>query len=70
MPPAGYHYDALDRLSRADSPNPEYFVHGSAHSNFSDANSKDEAKQRACTTQVKDNCLTFFGNTDYRYDIH
>ncbi|BBM02228.1 RHS repeat-associated core domain-containing protein [Microbulbifer sp. GL-2] len=65
-----YHYDALDRLTQVDGPNPEYFVHDPAHNILAAANSKDEAKQQASATQVKGNRLAFRGDTHYRYDIH
>ncbi|WP_444943654.1 RHS repeat-associated core domain-containing protein [Microbulbifer sp. ZKSA006] len=65
-----YHYDALDRLTQVDGPNPEYFVHDPAHNILAAANSKDEAKQQANATQVKGNRLAFRGDTHYRYDIH
>ncbi|MFA0809928.1 RHS repeat-associated core domain-containing protein [Microbulbifer epialgicus] len=65
-----YHYDALDRLTQVDGPNPEYFVHDPAHNILAAANSKDEAKQQAGATQVKGNRLAFRGDTHYRYDIH
>ncbi|WP_444929141.1 RHS repeat-associated core domain-containing protein [Microbulbifer sp. SSSA002] len=65
-----YHYDALDRLTQVDGPNPEYFVHDPAHNILAAANSKDGAKQQASATQVKGNRLAFRGDTHYRYDIH
>ncbi|WP_444923241.1 RHS repeat-associated core domain-containing protein [Microbulbifer sp. DLAB2-AF] len=65
-----YHYDALDRLTQVDGPNPEYFVHDPAHNILAAANSKDEAKQQASVTQVKGNRLALRGDTHYRYDIH
>ncbi|WP_444929946.1 RHS repeat domain-containing protein [Microbulbifer sp. SSSA002] len=65
-----YHYDALDRLTQVDGPNPEYFVHDPAHNILAAANSKDEAKQQASATQIKGNRLAFRGDTHYRYDIH
>ncbi|USD20645.1 DUF6531 domain-containing protein [Microbulbifer variabilis] len=65
-----YHYDALDRLTQVDGPNPEYFVHDPAHNILAAANSKEEAKQQASATQVKGNRLAFRGDTHYRYDIH
>ncbi|WP_238152046.1 RHS repeat-associated core domain-containing protein [Microbulbifer sp. A4B17] len=65
-----YHYDALDRLTQVDGPNPEHFVHDPAHNILAVANSKDEAKQQASATQVKGNRLAFRGDTHYRYDIH
>ncbi|WP_444915696.1 RHS repeat-associated core domain-containing protein [Microbulbifer sp. TRSA007] len=65
-----YHYDALDRLTQVDGPNPEYFVHDPAHNILAAARSEDEAKQQASATQVKGNRLAFRGDTHYRYDIH
>ncbi|WP_444930190.1 RHS repeat-associated core domain-containing protein [Microbulbifer sp. SSSA002] len=65
-----YHYDALDRLTQVDGPNPEYFVHDPAHNILAAANSKDGAKQQASATQAKGNRLAFRGDTYYRYDIH
>ncbi|WP_299941937.1 RHS repeat-associated core domain-containing protein [uncultured Microbulbifer sp.] len=65
-----YHYDALDRLTQVDSPNPEYFVHDPAHNILAAANAKDDAKQQASATEVKGNRLAFRGDTHYRYDMH
>jgi len=67
---SSYHYDALDRLTQVDGPNPEHFVHDPAHNILAAANSKDEAKQQASATEIKGNRLAFRGDTHYRYDIH
>ena len=65
-----YHYDALDRLTQVDGPNPEHFVHDPAHNILAAAGSAEEAKQQAGETQVSGNRLAFRGDTHYRYDVH
>ncbi|MCO1335790.1 DUF6531 domain-containing protein [Microbulbifer sp. OS29] len=63
------HYDALDRLTQVNGPNPEQFVHDPAHNILAAASSKGKAKQQANTTETKGNRLAFRGDTHYRYDI-
>ncbi|MFD2312539.1 RHS repeat-associated core domain-containing protein, partial [Microbulbifer halophilus] len=65
-----YHYDALDRLTQVDGPNPEHFVHDPAHNILAVAGSREEAKEQAGNTQVSGNRLAFRGDTHYRYDVH
>ncbi|WP_226667005.1 RHS repeat-associated core domain-containing protein [Microbulbifer aggregans] len=65
-----YHYDALDRLTQVEGPNPEHFVHDPAHNILAAAGSADEAKQEAGSTQVSGNRLKFRGDTHYEYDVH
>lgn len=69
-----YHYDALDRLTQVEGPNPEAFVHdpagnilSSSGSNSSDNENTSSAPQ-ADSPQVKGNRLAFFGDTHYQYD--
>ncbi|MFV8783264.1 RHS repeat-associated core domain-containing protein [Microbulbifer sp. SA54] len=64
-----FHYDALDRLTQVDGPNPEHFVHDPAHNILAAAGSSEEAKQEAGATQVSGNRLKFRGDTHYEYDV-
>lgn len=65
-----YHYDALDRLTQVEGPNPEHFVHDPAHNILAAAGSAEEAQQQAGATEVSGNRLAFRGDTHYRYDVH
>lgn len=65
-----YHYDALDRLTQVEGPNPEHFIHDPAHNILAAAATPEEAKQQASATQVTGNRLKFRGDTHYEYDIH
>ncbi|WP_346839621.1 polymorphic toxin type 46 domain-containing protein [Microbulbifer sp. SAOS-129_SWC] len=65
-----YHYDALDRLTKVDGPDPEHFVHDPAHNILAAAGSAEEAQQQADATKIAGNRLAFRGDTHYRYDIH
>lgn len=59
-----YHYDALDRLTQVDGPNPETFVHdpaGNILGSSADANTQTDQ-------QSNGNRLAFYGDNHYRYD--
>jgi len=59
-----YHYDALDRLTQVQGPNPESFVHDPA-GNILSINSPEQSQQNA---QVNGNRLAFQGDNHYQYD--
>ncbi|MFD1215813.1 RHS repeat-associated core domain-containing protein [Microbulbifer celer] len=65
-----YHYDALDRLTQVDGPQPEHFVHDPAHNILAAADSPEGAQQQASETRVSGNRLAFRGDIHYRYDAH
>ncbi|WP_284284853.1 RHS repeat domain-containing protein, partial [Marinibactrum halimedae] len=65
-----YFYDALDRLTQVNGPQPEHFIHDPAHNILAAGHSEQDAQQQASNTQVKGNRLTFRGDTHYWYDQH
>ncbi|WP_143735405.1 hypothetical protein, partial [Microbulbifer mangrovi] len=65
-----YHYDALDRLTQVEGPNPEHFVHDPASNILAAAGSAEEAKEQAGSAQISGNRLKFRGDTHYEYDVH
>ncbi|MFL0809014.1 MAG: DUF6531 domain-containing protein [Agarilytica sp.] len=72
-----YHYDALDRLTKVEGPNPESFVHDPAGNILStqslateskDSPQNDSAAPTQTPAQVSGNRLAFFGDVHYQYD--
>jgi RHS repeat-associated protein len=59
-----YHYDALDRLTQVDGPNPETFVHDPAGNIL--GNREDAATSENQPSQG--NRLAFYGDSHYSYD--
>ncbi|MCP4278721.1 MAG: RHS repeat protein, partial [Alteromonas sp.] len=62
-----YHYDALDRLTQVNGPNPESFVHDPA-GNILAISSDASAQAPTQANQIQGNRLQFQGDTHYRYD--
>ncbi|MCP4281088.1 MAG: RHS repeat protein, partial [Alteromonas sp.] len=62
-----YHYDALDRLTQVNGPNPESFVHDPA-GNILAISSDSPAQAPTQANQIQGNRLQFQGDTHYRYD--
>lgn len=65
-----YRYDALDRLTQVQGPNPEHFIHDPANNLLASAASDNEAQQQAAQTQAQGNRLTLRGDVHYTYDAH
>ncbi|VAW66608.1 hypothetical protein MNBD_GAMMA09-3909, partial [hydrothermal vent metagenome] len=66
-----YHYDALDRLTRVQGPNPESFVHdpaGNILAISTAGNNAGEDLQNTQNGQIKGNRLSFQGDSHYQYD--
>ena len=59
-----YHYDALDRLTQVDGPNPETFVHDPAGNILGSYENENTNTQQ----QSNGNRLAFYGDNHYRYD--
>ncbi|HTF97301.1 MAG TPA: RHS repeat-associated core domain-containing protein [Cellvibrio sp.] len=59
-----YHYDALDRLTQVDGPNPETFVHDPAGNILGSHKDENTNTQQ----QSNGNRLAFYGDNHYRYD--
>ena len=63
-----YQYDALERLTKVQGPNPETFVHDPAGNILHIQSGSGEQKVQTSFQQSKGNRLTFQGDTHYRYD--
>ncbi|PKG36959.1 RHS repeat domain-containing protein, partial [Psychromonas sp. Urea-02u-13] len=67
-----YHYDAVNRLTQVEGPNPESFVHDPAGNILAIDSSKKAPTSTASTpkhaNQVQGNRLKFQGDTHYQYD--
>lgn len=66
-----YHYDAVNRLTQVNGPNPESFVHDPAGNILAiSSDNKDETPKQAPSyaNQVQGNRLKFQGDTHYQYD--
>jgi len=61
-----YHYDALDRLTQIQGPNPENFVHDPAGNILSISNG--EPSHQSQSPQINGNRLAFQGDRHYQYD--
>lgn len=59
-----YHYDALDRLTQVDGPNPETFVHDPAGNILGNHENVDNRNRQ----QSNGNRLAFYGDNHYTYD--
>ena len=63
-----YQYDALERLTKVQGPNPETFVHDPAGNILHIQSGSGEQKVQTSFQQSKGNRLSFQGDTHYKYD--